>query len=136
MAERSGLPAGQAHGRALRVWFWYRALCVWIAIVNLGLAASGLWLVRNLDGIVGLSLNPDRDRSLLLFCGSSLIVMGLTFAMLNIALLVLPRRPWAYFVHLGNAAAAVLLCLPAPLAIPVLYYWMQPDVREIFGNAR
>lgn len=115
------------------VWRWYQVLCVFLAVVNAVLAALGVWIGTNLDWLVSLSENPESDRAALAQGGPVLIGTGIAFAALNLMLLTFPRKPWAYLVHLGNILAAIFLCCPAPLAIPLLIFWIRPEAREYFG---
>lgn len=93
-----------------------------------------IWLADRLPEWV-MSLQPEsvEDVRMVEQASALLRVNGIVFFAVNLLLPLLPKRPWAYFVHLGNALAAIVLICPAALAIPVLATWQKPEMRQFFG---
>ena len=113
-----------------RVWSWYIALCVLMAALNAGAAALGMWVFNQAEYLsIEAQTRPDYWRNY----GTFLVLSGVVFGILNLLLPLIPKKPWAYLVHMGNILACVFCCLPAPLAVPVLIYFLKPDAREMFG---
>lgn len=112
-----------------RVWYAYVALCLLLSALNVGLAYLGYSVYRDDRWLVELLNMPAgsfREEGMLY------LVSGAFFAVGNVVIPFLPRRAWAWVLHLTNIVAAILTCVLAPLAIPVLIGWFKPEVREIF----
>jgi hypothetical protein len=110
---------------------FYRALSCLIAALNLGLAWLGGWLIQSRAEIAAWIRDPSSVTTWAAY-GWFCIVAGLIFGVLAIAVLFLPRTPWAYVAHLTNIVAATLTCVLAPLAVPVLVFWFRQDTRDYF----
>jgi cell division protein FtsW (lipid II flippase) len=121
--DATAVPAG---------WVWYRLLCVLMALINLCIAGMGAFLVRSQEFLASQTRNDPIPPEFWSQQGWILISMGAIFGPLNIALMFLPRRPWTYMAHLGNIIASILFVCPAPIAIPVLVMWIQPETRDYF----
>jgi len=119
--------------RVPSAWNWYTALCLLLTMINAAILALGTWAMT---GGVEMAIQADRlqsDIDILKSGGQLLVWMGATFGLLNLVMLTLPRRPWAYFLHLGNILAAMPFVCPLPLAVPVFIQWIKPETREYFG---
>ncbi len=117
---------------------WYRSLCGLLAAAHGLLAYGGLTLAQNglcLEGNDPEILIHLGDPGLLMRLGWILAATAAFFGLANLAFLFLPRRPWAYGVHLSNIIGAVCLCCPAPLALPLLLAWMKPQIKAWFGTS-
>lgn len=79
------------------------------------------------------NLDPRYDIGFWQGMGSTLIALGILFALSQGVLLLLPRRPWAYGIHFANAIGAAFLCIPTLAAIPTIVLWMKPRTKEYFG---
>lgn len=105
-------------------------LCVVMALLNVALIFGGIAMQDNAAALA------EQSQSLPAFWegyGQFLILSGAVFGVLNLLVPFLPKRPWAYMVHLGNILSACLFCCPAAMAIPILVFWLRPDVRTFFG---
>lgn len=111
---------------------WYRAFCVMMAAVHGLLALGALKLALNRFDFR--DLDPAFDPTPLVWIGWVIVATAAIFGLANLGLLLLPRRTWAYGLHLGNLVGAVLLCCPAPLAGPLLWFWLKPEVKAWFEN--
>lgn len=109
---------------------WYKVLLAVLIVFQGVFIAGGYLLIRNAQWFneQDPTVSPDAMRNY----GMTLIVTGAIFALLNIALYFLPRRSWAYGLHLTNVIAGITLCCPAPLAIWVLILMLKPECRQWF----
>jgi hypothetical protein len=115
------------------VWNWYRALCLLLALINVAISVGGFWTMTDGVEMAFAAARPQADIDLLAHGGLFLFWAGIVFGILNLLILRLPKRPWAYLVHLGNLLAAIPFICPAPFAIPVLIHWVRPETRQFFG---
>ncbi len=113
-----------------KAWKLYRVLLVVLVLMQGAIFAMGMWVRNNAQWIA--DQDPDRQTSvsMLVSYGNTLIWSGVIFALLNIALFFLPRKPWAYGIHLTNAIAGIAMCCPAPLAIWVLVLMCKPEAKR------
>ncbi|HRK20927.1 MAG TPA: hypothetical protein PLX06_03935 [Fimbriimonadaceae bacterium] len=110
-------------------WWWYVALCVLLALMNAGLVFGGVYLLQN-----GAELARSFDAPEDTFDETAIacLVSGPLFFVGNLILPFLPKKPWAYVLHMTNIIAAGLTCVFLPLAIPVFMGWMKQDVKDYF----
>jgi hypothetical protein len=110
-------------------WKWYVALCLLLAALNLGLIALGMWAMQNDAYLARETQNaPGTFR----MYGTTYVAFGIVFAIGNLALPLLPKRPWSYVLHMTNILAAGLTCILLPIAIPVFIGWLKPETRDFF----
>lgn len=112
-------------------WVWYRVLCVVLVLMQGLLVWGGVAIRQNASWFY--EQDPKYSPEMYASAGMLLIVSGVVFGILNIAIIFLPRKPWVYALHTSNAIAAVLLCCPAPLAIWVLVMIWKPENRRWYG---
>lgn len=116
-------------GPTPKVWVWYRLFCAALALFNLGLAAIGIWFVAAAGSLQTEFLQEGIVRQV----GWLAIATGVIFFGLNLAMIFLPRKPWAWQAHYVNIVlAGCTLCL-APICIPLGIAWLKPEVRRAFG---
>ncbi len=100
-----------------------------MVLANVMLVWLGGWVDGNLAMLAAESDSTEAYwRSVADLCRWT----GAFFAVVNLVFPFLPKRPWIYLLHLANILAAILLCFPAPLAIPALILWLKQDTREFF----
>lgn len=118
-------------------WKWYRTYCILMALLNLaGIAYGVAVLVGRIELPLPQTDDPDVAEAMSRLApsiGWSLVVTGLAFVVLNVAILYLPRRPWAYGVHLINIVLGFMSCILIPLCIPLLVSWLKPQTKNKFG---
>lgn len=104
-------------------------LCLCLAATNVGLTYFGFWILAN-DAMISAKLEIPagsfKDGAIFY------IVSGIVFAIGNLALPLVPKRPWAWVLHLCNIIAAVLFCILIPIAVPVLIAWFKPEAKAMF----
>ncbi len=78
---------------------------------------------------------PPRDEPWeIALTGGLLLGLGALFLALYVAGFFLPRRPWAWIAHLVLIAFGLTSCCTMPAAIPLLVFWLKPDLRAWFGR--
>lgn len=114
---------------APRVIGWYRAYCIALALANVVLAAVGWWMYRDREQLRSDVFEPAVIGQV----GVLTIVTGALFVVLNLLMMSLPRRPWAWVAHLINILVPIGLCCPIVVCLPLLIYWLKPEVKAYFG---
>ncbi|MBX3117660.1 MAG: hypothetical protein KF784_01230 [Fimbriimonadaceae bacterium] len=115
-------------GKTPKAWIWYRALCILLVLIQGFLAWLGYWIRTNAEWFH--QEDPSQAVATYRGAGDFLIVCAIVFAILNIVIIFLPRKRWAYALHVTNVIAAIALCCPAPLAIWVLVMIWKPENRR------
>lgn len=113
---------------APKVWSWYVAYCIALAVVYLALFVAGLVVL-----IFRGHLSAD-ERLGAVISGLLLGVLGAVFAVGFAAGPFLPKKPWAWIygmvlICVGMTSAC---CLPA--SIPLLIFWIKPETKAFFGR--
>jgi hypothetical protein len=111
------------------VWYGYIALCILMALMNVGLVFLGLWFLGNQQMLVQ---KTGYTTDLIVWDGDFFIICGLVFALANLILPLFPKKPWTYVFHLVNIISAGLTCVLLPVAVPVLIGWLKPEARALF----
>lgn len=103
------------------VWLWYRvyaaAMCVMYLLVGAG--CIGVYFVA--------PSSPDRIVIIVM------AVISLPFALLFGAALALPKKPWAYWVHLALMGLGMTSACCMLASGPLLWYWLKPEAKAMFG---
>lgn len=112
-----------------KVWPWYVAYCIALAVAYLLFFVGGVVLFFLLDRL------PPEERTLLVFYAVLSIALGLVFAAGFAAGPLLPRKPWVWIygmvlICIGMTSAC---CLPA--SIPLLIFWIKPETKIFFGRS-
>lgn len=112
-----------------KIWPWYVAYCIALALVYFLLLVGGIVLVFFFD------LLPPEEKIGLSFAAVFSIVLGLVFAAAFAAGPFLPKKPWVWIygivlICIGMTSAC---CLPA--SIPLLIFWIKPETKIFFGRS-
>ena len=90
----------------------------------LGFVALGGWAFVS-------DLNPDAGGPLM---GLTIAIVGFLCAALNAASFLVPRKPWAWNVHLILIALGVIGVISTPPALLVAALWFRRDTLAYFGQ--
>lgn len=71
----------------------------------------------------------------LLIQGFVFAAMGAIFTAAFLASFFLPRRPWAWVYNLVLISVGLTSCCCIPAAIPLLIFWIKPEVKGFFSKA-
>lgn len=106
---------------AVRIYTMYR---VGMIAFYLGFVVLGGWAYAT-------DLNPDEGGP---FMGLTIAIVGLLCAALNAASFLVPRKPWAWNVHLVLIALGVIGVVSTPCALLVALLWFRRDTLSYFGQ--
>ena len=65
--------------------------------------------------------------------GVPTVLMGIGLAGVFFVALVLPRKPWAWIVHIVLICLGLTGCPTLFICIPLLIYWIKPETKAWFG---
>jgi hypothetical protein len=109
---------------------WCQAYCAAMALMYLAVFVAGLVVVVMRERLA----QQDAPPVLLGVWGAFITLLGLVFAAVFAAALLLPPRPWVWIYDI------VLICvgLSSPCcmlaSIPLLVFWIRPEARAYFGR--
>jgi len=113
------------------VYTWYKVYCAAMAVMYLFVAIVGVLF------LAGVSFMPAQDQDKLagLIVGPMYIIMGLAFMVPFILALFLSPKPWVWIYGLVLICLGMTSCCCLPASIPLLIYWIKPDVKLYFGRS-
>jgi hypothetical protein len=113
---------------ASKVIFWHKMYCIAFALMYLLLAVAGFFML-----IAG-EFEPDLDEPDIKILGVIYGVMGAIFTVPFAIYLFLKPGPgvWIYGLVLICIGFTSICCLPA--SIPLLIFWLKPEVKKRFGR--
>jgi cell division protein FtsW (lipid II flippase) len=116
------------------VWTWFRVYVGLMALLYLGLAAMGLFVIAFGSTIAEASRNPS-DAFAMPILGAVYAVLGFVFLGVFAYGLMMPRKPWAWIYGLVLICFGMtsLCCMPA--SIPLLIFWIKPEMKAFFGRS-
>lgn len=103
-----------------------------MAALYLGCFAFGIVLLYFREEIA--EWPPKDDPAMFLVYGVVLVVMGAVLHTVYMTAFFLPRRPWAWIVHLVLISLGLTSCCTLPASIPLLVFWLKPETRLWFGR--
>ena len=105
---------------------WYRWFCMAMVALNVGLA---LWLTAlGSSGQDAFGVSAQTLQA----AAHGLAVIGWALAAINALFLLLPRRDWAYALHLSNLGISATSLIWLPVAGPLLRAFMGDQIRGYF----
>lgn len=111
------------------VLWWFRVYCLVLCV---------LYLLTALFGIPFLVLSPtdlDMPPMVARLVGLAILVMGLALLAASAAPLFLRPRPWVWMYDLVIICLGLTSACFLPVCIPLLVYWIKPEVKAHFGRA-
>jgi hypothetical protein len=114
-----------------RVVFWQRVYCGVMGAVYLAIVVGSLLAAAFHDSLA------DADTSPREVIFGSLVIGGLSaiFAAVFLAGLFVPRRRWAWVYHLVLMGIGMTSCACLPFVVPLLVFWLRPEVQAYYGGA-
>ena len=110
---------------------WQKVYCGVLAAVYLLLTLGGLALAV----FHRQAADAQTSAGEALFLG---VVLALTCAACAAAFgagLFLPRRRWAWIYHLVLIGIGMTSCACLPFTIPLLIFWIRPEVQRYYSGA-
>lgn len=112
-----------------KVHFWHKIYCGFLALLYLGIAFLGVFLV-----VMGPQIPTTKNDVDPAFLGMIYAVMGfLLFIPFAIAPFF-PRKMWNWVYGLVMIAIGLTSCCFWPFLIPMLIYWIKPETQVYFGK--
>jgi len=109
------------------VWPWYVAYCVLMALVYAVVLMAGIAF------LVWTITDPQLEVAMGAFVGGAMIVVGGLLLVGYAILPNLPRRPWAWTVHLVVLVIGVIGANPL-CALPLFVFWIRDETKASFGR--
>ena len=106
---------------------WFRLYCFFMALIYLLCLAFGV--VTLLYGNTHMKMAYQESMVM----GGIYSCMGFGLMLPYAAAPFLPRRPWAWVFGLVLIAFTMTSGCCLPLAIPLLIYFIKPDVKQYYG---
>lgn len=111
---------------------WFQVYCGFMGALYLLVILLGAIMVVFRHEFAG----PEDPPEMFIFMGSLYAGMGLVFGALYLSPLVLPRRPWVWIYDIVLIALGMTSLCCLPITIPLLIYWIKPEVQVYFGRRR
>ncbi len=108
--------------------FWYQVYCWIMAAMYFVVAAIGAVLL-----VVPASALEMQEVEKYLTAGVC-IVMGLPLMVACLVPFCFHPRPWLWVYGIVLIALGLTSCCFWPICIPLLIYWLKPDVQGYFGR--
>lgn len=78
--------------------------------------------------------SDDPEMQSLIVQGILLAICGPPFALAHALPFVLPRKSWVWVYNLVLICGGMTSCCCLPASIPLLVYWIKPDVKLWFNR--
>jgi hypothetical protein len=108
---------------------WFKVYSAGMALIYLAtLALSSIFFLLSPE-----DLEMSRFEAMML--GTLLGGLGFVLLVVYLAVFFLPRRPWVWTYDLVLIAIGFTSCLTLPFSLPLLIFWLKPEVKQHFGRA-
>jgi len=112
---------------------WYMVYCVLMALMYLLVAGAGAMILFG-PAEMQRSLTESQNSLEPMVLGAVYAGLGLLFGCLYALGALAPRRPWAWIYGIVLIAFGMTSICCLPLTIPLLIYWIKPDVQRYYGR--
>jgi hypothetical protein len=127
-----GAPPPSSFGVTPGVWPYYVAYVVLMAVGYFLMLLLGIGLFVA-SPLLGRSPSSGSDDPIV--GGIIMTIMGLPLCAAFVAAPFLPKAPWAWTYHLVLICLGMTSACCLPVTMPLLIYWLKPDVKAFFGRA-
>lgn len=112
------------------VYNWYVVYCIVMAVMYLLVAVVGVFFVINPE----LMAKTNEDVMALGITGVLYIVLGIILMIPYAIAPFLPPKSWVWIYGIVMIAIGMTSCCCLPVTIPLLIYWIKPDMKRYFGR--
>jgi hypothetical protein len=109
---------------------WFKVYAVAMAVLYLGLAAASVLLLIFAERMADSSTSATEWR----VHGAVMLGMGIPLAGAFVVPLVVRKRPWVWIYDLVLICLGLTSCATWPATIPLLIFWIKPEVKAWFGR--
>ena len=114
--------------QARKVWKWFVAYCVVMALLYLLVALMGAGLL-----IVGVAA-PGKDSAQVFGQGIATLIVGLIFTVPYAIGPFVKGKSWGWVYGIVLIAIGMTSCCLWPITIPLLIQWIKPEMKRMFGH--
>jgi hypothetical protein len=109
----------------------YRVYCGFVTLLSLAAMASGILLLKFRERI---SADQNMPQEVWLLYGIGLLVLGGVSFIAYLIAFFLPRKPRSWIYHTVMIALGMGHPCSLPVTLPLLIFWIKPEVQEYFGQ--
>jgi len=113
---------------------WYTVYCVLMALMYLLTMAMGALILFGPDDLRQ-SMAQSRSSVDPRILGTIYIVMGMVFVCPYVVGALAPKRPWAWIYGIVLIAFGMTTICCLPLTIPLMIFWIKPEVQRYYGRS-
>lgn len=109
---------------------WFRVYCVVLCVLYFAVAVFSLAFFL---------VDPaafEMSRVAAYAAGIGVLLMGLVFFVASLLPLLLRPRPWLWTYDLVIICFGMTSACFLPTCIPLMIFWMKPEVKSYFGKTR
>lgn len=106
---------------------WFFVYCGVLCAIYVAVVAGGAYFIT-------LAPTTPDERFATLMTGWIFAVVGAACLAASAAPFFLPRRPWVWVYDLVIICLGMTSACFLPASIPLLIFWMKPDVKAHFGR--
>lgn len=112
------------------VYTWYKVYCIAMAVMYLFVVALGVFF------LVGGRFIAEKsdDKMAFMIMGPLYAVLGLVMMVPFVVALFLSPKPWVWVYGIVLISIGMSSCCCLPATLPLLIYWVKPDVQRYFGR--
>jgi hypothetical protein len=110
-----------------RVVTWYAVYCILMALLYVAVAIAGV-------AFLAFGSFMEEEKVTVVIVGVVYILIGLILVVPFALAPFFPPKPWNWIYGLVMIALGMTSCCCLPASIPLLIYWIKPDVKHYFGR--
>lgn len=109
---------------------WFRVYCVLMSLLYLLCLGLGITMLVMRSFF---AREMKEDAMVVTIQGSLYAGLGLVFLIAFAAAFFFPRKKWVWIYDLVLICLGMTSCCCVPACIPLLIFWLKPEVKAYFG---
>jgi hypothetical protein len=122
-------PAITPNTQPPQVVMWFKVYAGLMVLMYLGCIIGGAAMIYFADEL------PESERMELYINGGILALVGVPFSIVCALPFFFPRKPWVWIYNIVIIAIGLTSCCCIPACVPLLIYWLKPEVKMWFGRS-
>lgn len=127
MNSQPPFPGAPHSGPLPGVLFWFKAYCALMCLMYLAVAVGSLFFFL----VPPEKLEMGQTEASII--GGIFLAMGLPLFGLFLVPFFTPFRPWAWGYAMAMICIGMLSACFWPICIPLMIFWLKPEVKAIYG---